>query len=323
MSQENLVRRVLLPEFKLFRCLWIPGTLTTHVEVEKVSEEEVCPRCATPSRAIYDRRLAVVQDEPLRDKPVRLSIRKRRFSCRPCGKPFTEPVPGIRKGSRSTERYKQSVLWACETFSDLSAVRRAYKCSAGFIYRTLYERLERRLRERQSPWPKVLGIDEHFFRRNPTFGFREFVSVLIDYKGRRMKEVVHGRTAVELEHALRHIPGRNNVQWVVMDMCEPFRNFARSFFPKALIVADKFHVLRLLFPAINRRRKEITGDKRTLPLRRLLLKNGADLSPEMRWRLHRWLDHHPELQQLYHWKEGLAGFYRIRGYAAPPELSRR
>jgi hypothetical protein len=28
--------------------------------------------------------------------------------------------------------------------------------------------------------PKVVGIDEHFFRRNPTFGFREFVSVLVD-----------------------------------------------------------------------------------------------------------------------------------------------
>src|SRR6185436_1296441 len=94
----------------------------------------------------------------------------------------------------------------------------------------------------------------------------------------------------------------------------PFRNFARGFFPKALLVADKFHVLRLLFPAINRYRKAITGDKRTLPVRRLLLKNGCDLSLEMRWRLNRWLDNHPELQQLYHWKEGLAGFYRIRGY---------
>ena len=314
MPEENLVRRVLLPELKLIRCHWVPGTLTTNLEVEKVSEVEVCPKCATPSRSVYDRRIAQVRDEPLRDKLVRLHILKRRFSCKPCGKPFTEPVPGVRKGCRSTERYKRSVLWACEAFSDLSAVRRAYKCSAGFVYRTLYEQLERRLRQRQSPWPKVIGIDEHFFRRNPTFGFREFVSVLIDYKARRMKELVHGRTAAELEHALKDIPGRTNVQYVVMDMCEPYRNFARNFFPKALLVADKFHVLRLLSPAINRRRKEITGDRRTLPVRALLLKNGPTLSQEKRFRLNRWLEKHPALQQLYHWKEGLHGFYRIRGY---------
>ncbi len=44
-----------------------------------------------------------------------------------------------------------------------------------------------------------------------------------------------------------------------------YRSFVRRFFPNARIVADKFHVLRLLSPAINRHRKAITGDKRTNP----------------------------------------------------------
>ena len=52
MPEENLVRRVLLPELKLIRCHWVPGTLTTNLEVEKVSEAEVCPKCATPSRSV-------------------------------------------------------------------------------------------------------------------------------------------------------------------------------------------------------------------------------------------------------------------------------
>jgi transposase len=94
-----------------------------------------------------------------------------------------------------------------------------------------------------------------------------------------MMEVVQGRSSVELEAGLRHIPGRTNVQFVIMDLCESFRGFAKSFFPKALLVADKFHVLRLLFPAINRRRREITGNIRTAALRRLLLKNGAPTWP--------------------------------------------
>ncbi len=314
MPASSLLRRILLPELELTRSWFFSGHDHTHLEVRKTSTIEVCPRCATPSGAIYDHRVARIRDAPIRDRQVMLHIRKRRFSCKPCAKPFTEPVPGIHKGARFTERFKRAVLWACETFSDLKSVRRAFRCSAGFLYRTLYQQLELKRRMRLYPWPKVIGIDEHFFRRNPTFGFREFVSVLVDYKGRRLMEVVHGRSSAELEYSLQYIPGRHHVRFVVMDLCEPFRNFVRGFFKNALIVADKFHVVRLLSGAINRRRKEITGDRRTLPLRRLLLRNGFTLDHGRRFLLNRWLQRHPELNEVYRTKEALHSLYRVKGY---------
>ena len=79
-----------------------------------------------------------VRDAPICGVSVRLVIRKRRFSCRPCGRPLTEPVPGI----RSTKRYRCSLLWACENFGDLTGVRRAYGYSSGYVYKSLYAQLE-------------------------------------------------------------------------------------------------------------------------------------------------------------------------------------
>jgi transposase len=254
-----------------------------------------------------------VKDSPLRGRHVALHVRKRRFSCRNCNKVFTEPVPGVRKGARCTERYCRSLLWACEHFSDLKAVRDTYRCSYAFLYQTLYRHLELERRKRLYPWPKTVGIDEHFFRRNRLLGVRDFVSVIVDFKGRRVMEVVDGKRSIDLETALADIPGRENVHWVVLDMCDPFRNFARGFFPNAKLVADKFHVLRLLSPAINRRRKEITGDRRSLPVRRLLLRNGFDLTHAQRWALRTWLARYPELRELYEYKEALHAFYRMRG----------
>ena len=137
MPESSLVRRLLLPELHLTNASYAPSSSRSHLQVEKVSSFEVCPRCAQPSRSVYDRRTVVVKDAPLREKHVVLHIKKRRFSCRPCGRPFTEPVPGIKKGARTTQRYKRSLLWACEKFSDLSAVRRAYACSSGFLYKAL------------------------------------------------------------------------------------------------------------------------------------------------------------------------------------------
>lgn len=52
-------------------------------------------------------------------------------------------------------------------------------------------------------------------------------------------ELVNGRTGAELEAALAHIPGRENVRSVAIDMCDPFKAFAKGFFPNATIVNDK------------------------------------------------------------------------------------
>lgn len=310
MPTGRLPKVLLLPELRLLRTT-NPRDGRTYFFCEKTSEFEVCPKCATPARGVYDRRWASVRDSPIRDRQVVLRLRKRRFWCRPCQKPFTEPVLGIRKGTRFTERFRKGLLWACETFSSLKAVLRTYQCSAGFLYTTLYAELERKRRQRQYPWPKVIGIDEHYFRRKR--GFREFVSMVVDFKGKRVMELVQGRTIADMMWSLDHIPGRDNVRYVVTDLCDPYKSFAKRFFPNAVVVADKFHVLRLLNPAINRYRKEITGDKRSLPVRRLLLRNGYRIGRRMRWRLEHWLNDHPELAEVYYAKEALHRLYRTRG----------
>lgn len=313
MPETMLLRHLLLPELKLTSTWRKPKTKTIAVEADKVSDLEVCPRCATASSAVYDHRTVRVRDTPVRGVAVRLLVRKRRFSCRPCGRPFTEPVPGIRKGYRTTERYRRSLLWACENFSDLSRVRREYRCSTGYLYRALYAQLELQRRKRLYPWPEVIGLDEHFFRRGAG-GFRRFVSMVVDYKNRRLFELVEGRTVAEMEAALQHISGRENVRQVVLDMCDPYRTFAKGFFPNATLVADKFHVLRLLSPHINRRRRLVEGDRRSAALRRLLLRSRFRLEYAERLALDQWLVGHPELRALYEAKESLHSLYRVRGH---------
>jgi transposase len=310
---DILARRLLLPELKYVRTRYQPGGARTHLECDKVSAFEVCPKCATPSSSVYDHRVVTVKDAPLRGKHVLLHIRKRRFWCALCAKPFTEPVAGVRKGARTTERYAREVVWACENFSDLERVRRALRCSSSYLYNTLYRMLELRRRKRLYPWPRVLGIDEHCFKRARRYGGTQFVTMIVDHTGKRLFELVEGKTGAALEEALKHIGGRDNVHLVSIDLCDPFKSFVKGFFPNARIVADKFHVLRLLSPAITRRRKQLTGDRRTLELRWMLLKNGRDLQPAKRALLLQWLEGFPELRELYHAKEALHGFYRIRG----------
>ena len=85
MPADSLIRRLLLPELELTASWYRPLQHTTHLEAEKKSEMEVCPRCATPSTSTYDHRKVRLKDAPLRDKAVVLWVRKRRFSCKPAG----------------------------------------------------------------------------------------------------------------------------------------------------------------------------------------------------------------------------------------------
>jgi transposase len=226
---------------------------------------------------------------------------------------FTEPVGGIQKGFKTTHRYRRGLRWACDNFIDLKRVQRAYGCSAGLVYKVYYEQLELKLRERKNnPWPSTIGIDEHSFRR----GFRRmhFATILVDYPNKKIFELANGKTADGLSADFAHIPGRENVKNVVLDMSDPFKKFAKSNFPHAKIIADHFHVVRLLNPAINKARTEITGDQRSNPVRKLLLFNGKRLEYFERRALYQWLDRHPKMKELYQFKEAMHGLYRCRGY---------
>jgi transposase len=310
-STDKVAQFLSLPELKVtaFKKEQIASNI---VQAKKISTFEVCPKCATPSQSIYDHRIVRLRDAPVRGQSMRLSVKKRRFFCKPCRKPFTEPIKGVGKGHRTTHRYKRAVLWACENFSDLSRVRKAMRCSSGFIYQTLFEQIQGKLGEKLNyPWPTTIGVDEHFFTRRR--GRAEFATVFTDYPNKRLRELAFGKVKGELIAQIQNIEGRENVRNVIIDMSDGYRSFIKDYFPNARIIADKFHVLRLLTPAINKRRVAITGDKRALPLRRLLLRRRHKMFYYERDALDRWLCEHPELKEIYTAKEALYSFYRIKG----------
>jgi transposase len=311
---ESTEKFILLPELKLLTH-WQSRKFRTHYKCQKESAFEVCPRCAVKCFSVHDRRWVKVQDQPIRGSGIYLKVLKRRFRCPSCRKVFTEPLQGVQKGFRTTQRYRRGLKWACENFADLKRVQRAYGCSSWLIHKVFYEQLDLKWHERMNdPWPKRIGIDEHTWKkRRSKNGITEFASLITDFDRDRIAEVVNGKTVKNLMDGLAHVPGRERVQQAVIDMCDPFKKFIKDFFPNAIIVADKFHVLRLLNPAINKARTEITGDKRANPVRRLLLRNRHKLKYYERNALDLWLEQHSKLKEIYWFKEAIHSFYRIRG----------
>jgi len=298
MPSQRLSNFILLPELKFIR-MCRENHSGGRIECEKVPKIEFCPHCAQPSKTTYDHRIVRVKDAPIRGKGVDLVIRKRRLWCKPCRRAFTERIPGVRNRKRHTERYARSILWACENFSDLKQVRVAYRCSSDFLYKIYYRKLAEKIREKVNyGWTSTIGIDEHSFKKARFGSPHQFVTMIVDYDNRRVRELVQGKTTATLSADLAYISGRENVKNVVLDLCDPFKNFAREYFPNARVVADKFHVLRLLSPALMRRRKEITGTRADLRAKKLLLMSIKKLDYGSRFALREFLKQYPDLHDL-------------------------
>lgn len=311
MPHESLARFVLLPELRLVGITHDRPATNIYEAVKKRPEHEICPRCASPATAYYDKRRVTLRDEPLRNSQVKLVVHKHRWWCKKCKKPFTEPLQGVMPGRRTTQRYRRSLMKACEDFTDLSRVRRAYQCSTALVYKILYEQLELKWREYQYSWPTKVGIDEHFFRRYK--GGAQFATVLTDLTNRRLKEICFGKRGDEITPQILHVEGRHGVELVSMDLAESYRKFSLNFFPSARIVADKFHVLRLLSPHLLKERRAISGRNITSLGRRLLLGPSWKLDYFEKRALREKLKEFPKLNELYWWKERLHQLYRIKG----------
>jgi transposase len=310
---QVLDQRILLPGLKLKE--FHPGKGHLRFVCEKKSDAEVCPKCATLSQTIYDRRKVSVKDDPIRGQSVRLEILKRRFLCKNCKKPFTEPVTGILPGKRCTQRYMRAVAWAADTFKDLKSVTKAYRCSYGYLFKAFYTVLDLKTRERNAyPLPKTIGIDEHYFGKCPETGRARYVTLIVDFTNERIYDVIDGKANAAIRDAILAMPGRENVTQVAMDMAETYRNTVRELFPNASITADKFHVLRLLTASILKERRRITGSNANRRARSLLLASSTRLDYFDRAAIFNYLKQYPELEELYGAKEALHRLYRTRGY---------
>lgn len=312
MPNSELTKFLLLPKLELVNFNYNAPEKCVIYHCKTTSKVSYCPFCGLETKTVHDRRLVKIKDAPHGVKAKILHIIKCRFRCPGCKKVFTESVDGIMPRARLTERMQREIFYCSERFANLKAVKEHTRVGNKTIYKRHYAQLDLEWRKRMNdPWPKTIGIDEHSFIKNKIYGHREFVTMVVDYTNKRLKEVIPTRIIGEMMASLAYIPGRENVKNVCMDLSTGYRSFAKDYFPNAKIIADKFHVVRLPMPSLQKYLKQIKYETSDHKLRRkLLLKNSFKLDPETRAMIYKWLEGHPVIQEIYLVKESIMKMYR-------------
>lgn len=318
--QNYLLKNLLLPDLKLTQVKRISASTFLYL-CQKKTSWEVCTKCPTKAYSIHDHRTVTIREQKIRNKHIRLIIKKRRFRCPKCKAVFTESIPGIHVRHRTTERYREQVLYDSKYYENMKSIAIQNRCSSTLVNKIINQRLELNLRKsRNTPWGKNVCIDEHAFVKLQKKQRKQMVVSFVDNNRKCLRELAPSKNHHDMQNAIKHIPGKEKVLNATIDMDDSFKNFVHDFFPNAHITIDKFHVLRLIFPAIRKYRKEITGDKRSNPIRHLLLKNRGRLKPYQKRAVTRFCRENPRVNEVYRFKERISNFYRIKGHKKAREV---
>ena len=309
-----LTQLISLPELEIEH-ISRKQTRVMFIYARSRSRERACPKCATYSQAAHDHREVRIKDEPIKGIRVELRVRKKRYYCKPCKKPFTELLRGVFSRARHTDRLARHILWLGKKFRTLKDAAQAVGLALTSVQRIFYSMLARdKGKLINYPWPKVVGIDETGFGKNKNGRGTQYDTVITDMVHGRVYELLFTKSARILFDQLKDMPGSENVQDVVMDLCAGFRSLSRALFPNAKITADKFHVLRLMLPAINKQRNAIYGRRYSHPSGSLLLRSRKKLSFIEKSQIENYIAPHEVLSKLYWAKEKLHELYRVKGY---------
>jgi transposase len=213
-----------------------------------------------------------------------------------------QPLPGVRPGRRSTEPWRETIFERHDDGICAATLARRERLGQATVGRIYAQFTERQARERLSlDCPQVLGIDEHTLHRG-----QRFATTFCDLKNRRVFDVSPGRSEAELAGYLRTLRGRERVRVVCIDLSNPYRAMIRRWFPRAAIVADRFHAIRLvglhLFKLARQVCPALGWNRAWLGLLRT---RGDRLDPARRERLARLFAAQPVLAGIYALKEKL------------------
>ncbi len=278
------------------------------IEIEAIYNGPVrCPHCDGEDLRTKGKFTRTVRHENHGLRKCVIHLEARKYRCRGCGRYFNQRFPGIQPWRHSTEAFRRQVFknhleGICrKTLAEREGVGTAT------VERWFHDYLKLEDSERKNePCPSVMGIDEHFFTRR-----LGYATTFCDLRHHKVYDVALGRSERSLEGYLSKLAGKEHVRVICMDLSETYRSIVKKHFPRAKIVADRFHVIRLVnhhFVATWKLIDPVGSKSRGLTS--LVRRHQQNLKPEQQVKLEAYFAQFPAVGAIYAFKQHLCSLLR-------------
>jgi len=217
-----------------------------EVEIHS-SRRPACHHCGSVSVMGHGTNVRRIRDRACA-YPVVLLWRQRRLRCRDCHATFRERHPEVAGRRNITLRLRRRLFErAChEPFTDVAVAEAVSTCRVleAFDFHAAEEAVRPLPRA-----PRVVAVDESAFRKR-----HRYHTIFSDPEQGITFDLASGRSFGSAVEGLLRLndQARAGIETVVMDCHWPYRRAVEQLVPGARIVADKFHVIRVVDAAAQR-----------------------------------------------------------------------
>jgi transposase len=270
-----------------------------------------CVRCNHERLRIKDTFIRRIRHVLYGQRLSWIEVKAHKYCCYRCGKYFNSRFQGILPRRQATEPCRVEVTKLHHGGHTQAHLKQQMKMGSATVERWYQDHFKKKNQELKGAFaPKVLGIDEHFFTRKK--GYATTIADLVKHK---VYDVVLGRSELSLRHYLRELPGKEQVRVILMDLSETYRSIAKKYFTNAMIVADRFHVIRLINQQFIKTWGELDEKGRKHRGLLSLMRRHPDhfKSEEQKQRLQNYIEQVPGLKPIYVIWQDLLRILRLKG----------
>jgi transposase len=217
------------------------------ISVQSLKASARCPKCHATSVRHHSSYRRTVQDTPIGLTTVRPQIRVRRFRCanQACAqKTFAEQYHQlVGRRRRRSERLLSNLTHVGLALGGKAGARLADKLAMTASASTLL-RLLHQLEAPHVETTRIIGIDDWAFRKGQDYG-----TIIVDLEGGKPIDLLPARDCETVRQWLDKHP---TVEIVTRDRSGEYREAIDKTLPKAIQVADRWHLLKNLREAIQR-----------------------------------------------------------------------
>lgn len=258
---------------------------TVYYDITLVRKPMTCPYCGG-NMIGHGHKLRLIKHPALRDHNGIIRYHANRYICKECMKTAFERDPFAFDGFNSSFYLMQNAMRLIRNLNyNLKMISEELNISTTQLNRYIDSYITIPPR----PLPESLGIDElhshELSRRNASY-----LCILVDNERRTVWDILDSRSKLSLSIFFSRIPReeRLKVKYVTIDMWEPYRDVAKTYFPNCIVAVDPFHVIKHLVKdfddlRIDLMKKSPYGSNAYYLLKKwswLLVKSSVDLDNE-------------------------------------------
>jgi transposase len=279
------------------------------VRAEYTDPPMQCTKCGVVNPKVYVHQYKdqLFHDVPHHGRKTALIVRRRRYACRDCEQVFTQELPDMHLKHRATQRLVKFVAENAMRYTFARVAR-----ESGFDERSVRRIFEDHIRELEGrvrfETPFWLGIDEVHLLKGARF-------VMANLREWTVIDMLDGIQKARVTQRLLDLPDRRRVELVALDMTRAYLDACTVALPQAVVIVDKFHVVKKASEALEAVRKDVrkglNSRQRTQLMhdRHKLFRRREDILASDQLVMQEWFGKYPKLGEAYRAKEAFYDLY--------------